>query len=245
MQIGLQNKNTLIKLLSLLDQCLVSDDEKLAEYSLGTLSQLYTYNKYYKNNYNSMIGNDVYRKNIIIGLFRSDDRSIMGKSFNVLAFYFSQKEYVAPLLFNRAAVPINKDGFEKLNYFRVLGAALNNENTTIRDFLISKVMSAKSGSDYNSITIEAVKSLSKLANPPESTIQPTLEMLEGQYFGDPILLEAIRNYGTLMKPYLRRLRVLKKHVDERILYGRDNKGKGSSTFSKKQYHRVLKELEEM
>ena len=248
MQGGVLDENTLMKILSLLDQCLVSDDKKLVKYSLHTLSQIYTYNKYYKNNYNNynlMIGNDIYRKNIIIGLFQSDDKSIMGKSFNVLAYYFSQKKYVAPLLFDRATTPINKDGFEKLNYFRVLGWALNNENVAIKDFFIRKVMSAKSESDYNSITIEAVKSLSKLSNPPENIIQPIFEMLEGRYFGNPILLEAIRNYGSLMKPYIERLRALKKHVDERILYSRDKKGKGSSTFKKNQFHNVLRELEKM
>ena len=52
-------------------------------------------------------------------------------------------------------------------------------------------------------------------------------------------------YGVLMKPYLERMRVLQKQVDKRILYGRDNKGKGSSTFKKRQFHHVLKEIETM
>lgn len=245
MQDGIHNKNTLMKVLSLLDQCLISDEKKIIEFSLVTFSHLYAYNKYYSNNYNLIVGNDIHRKNIIIDLFRSDDRSIMGKSFNILALFFSQKKYVAPLLFDRATNPIKKEGFEKLHYFRTLGAALNDENTAIRDFLISQVVLAKNSHNYNAITVETAHSLSTLSNPPEEIIPPILEMLEGRYFGDPLLLKAIKNYRALMKPYLERLRSLKERVDERILYGRDKKGKGSSTFSKKQFYNVFKELEKI
>lgn len=245
MQDGVPNEDILMKLLSLIDQCLISGDKDVVKFSLITLSQLYFYNKYKNNTFNDIVGNDIYRKNIIIDHMRSDNEYIRKKSFDILALYFIDKEYVAPLVFERATNPIKESGFEKLHYFRTLGAALNNENTAIREFLVGEVMRAKGTSNYNSITVEAVHSLSKLTNPPEEIVLPTIEMLEGRYFGGTLLLETIRNYGALMKPYIERMRVLQKQVDKRILHGRDNKGKGSSTFTKRQYHNVLKELEGM
>ena len=245
MKNGVFNKDTLMKVLSLTDQCLISDDKKLVKFSLKTLSSLYFFNERENNLFNDIVGNDIYRKNIIIGHLQSDNQYIRSKSFNILVFLFMDKKFVAPLVFNQAANPIKENGFEKLRYIRTLGAALNNENTQIRDFLVKEVMQAKKNTNYNATTVEAVHSLSRLTNPPEDIVLPTIEMLESRYFGDTLLLKSIKNYGALMKPYIERLRILQKQVDVRILYGRDNKGKGSSTFTKKQYHNVLKELEGM
>ena len=217
MQDGAFNEATVTKLLSIIDQCLISDDKNLVKFSLTLLSQLYFYNIHENNLFNFVMAKDVYRKYIIISHLKSDKEVIRRQSFNVLTFLFFDKEHVAPLVFNRAANPIKESGFEKLGYIRTLGRALNDKQTKIRDFLVNEVMRAKGGSKYNAITVEAVHALSKLSNPPKEIVLPTIVMLEGRYFGDPMLLESIKNYGILMKPYLTRLKKLEKDVNERIL----------------------------
>ena len=224
---------------------MVSDDKKVVGFSLKLLFELYFYNKNVKNSHNNIVGSNTHRKNIIVGHLQSNTQYIREKSFSILAMYFLDEEYVVSSLLNQAANPIKQTGFEKLNYIRVLGDALNDERIAIRDFLVNEVLIAKESSSFSAITVQAAHDLSKLSKPPNEVLLLTIEMLEGPYFGDTLLLKAISNYGVLMKPYLERMRVLQKQVDKRILYGRDNKGKGSSTFKKRQFHHVLKEIETM
>ena len=238
---GELNENALRSLLEVIDQALISTDTDVVKYALKLLYKLYPYIE----NIKYMVGNDQPRKDIIIERLYSENEVVRRKAFSVLSMYFFDKKYVIPSLLEVAANSAVADKFEKLHQIRTLGTKLNNEQTSIRDYLIEEVLTGKDSLDNRATTIESVYFLSRLKPPPEEIILPTIEMLEGPSFGDPLLLDAIDNFGISVKPYIERLKALQLEVDARILHGRDNQGKGSSTFTKSRYKDVLDKIERL
>lgn len=225
--------------LEITDNLLVIDDVYLNSFALKTLAQMHLRSS---EQLRTVIGNDVNRKLVIMGLLDSSNESLRKRAFSALALYFVDQQYVTSQLLDSVLKSSNEPGSDRLHKVRTLGFAVTEDRIEIKNFLIDEVINYKSNVYHKAAPLVSAFELSRLSPPPDNVLPIMVEMLEGDYFGDPMLLEAVENYGVSVKPYLSRLQSLELEVNRRILHGRDHQGKGSSTFSKNTYRKFLNRM---
>ena len=184
------------------------------------------------------------RNMVLVSLLKSEYELIRMTAFDLAAWSSSSDPRVLANLKDSFLHPQSGDRLEHLHYTRTLGNLMRVKGyDSLKNIFIEQLSAYGTYSGQVAKLVEIANQLSLLDQPPQQIIPYILGMLEGQYFGDPMLLDAVSNYSDKMVPYLPRLHQLELEVNNRILHGRDNKGIGSSTFSRARYRDVLDKLE--
>lgn len=187
-----------------------------------------------------IFNNDKVRKKIFVDMLSDEMLYIRLGAFRVLAENFTQQGDVVKQL----VIVAQNEKDERLRMMRNLALTFPVHPDLVSPVYIKEVKKGVGGELlYKATAVESAYILSGTANPPKEIIEPVITMLESTHFGSPLLLKVVDNFGAEMKPYVERLKQLHGVVNERILYGRDKKGKGSSTFKKSKFEKVLQRIE--
>jgi len=223
--------------LEILDQGLVDDDLSIRLSAIERFVK--SYYKYGADEPGELFNKDKVRKQIFINMLNSSESGIRDGAFRILAENYNQQEDVVEVLAKTAREEKDK----RLSMMRNLAHAMNSYPEIASQVYIDEVKMSGAALD-KATPVDSAYILSTSANPPAEILESVITMLEATHFGDPVLLSVVENYGPLVNPYIGRLKELQNKVNERILYSRDDHGKGSSTFSKEQYARVLQKIEQ-
>ena len=225
------------EILKLLDHGLADDDAVIRMISVNRfIESRYLYGEQEPA---ELFNQDEARKKLLVNLLADPEPGIRISALRVLAENYNQQRDVVEVL-------IQSLQFEKryrLEMIRNLGHALEKYPNEVRPVFIDEVKLA-GNSPSKATPVESAYILSLSRNPPVEILEPVIHMLETSHFGSPLLLETIENFGPYVRPYIDRLKALQEKVDARIKNGRDDKGNGSSTFTRARYEHVLKKIEQ-
>lgn len=228
----------LLDVLDELDRGLLDDDLKIRLLALERFIK--SYYMYGSKEPGRIFNKDTARKQIFINMLSDESLYIRLGAFRVLAENFNQQTDVVEQL----TIVVQNEKYERLTMMRHLAQAIHTHPDLVSRVYIAEVKKGVGGEGlYRATAVESAYILSTRANPPEEIIESIITMFESTHFGSTLLLKTIDNYGAEMKPYIGRLKQLQVEVNERILYGRDKKGKGSSTFKKSSFEKVLHKIE--
>ena len=235
-----QTAESLSLILEVIDMSLAENDYELNRYALETLLHI---NPRANEQLRKAVNSNLSRQIVVMSFLDSEIKGFRKISFMVLAMYYEDQKLIRNLLLDATLNSSDIPGFERLDKVRVLNSIVTDDRPEIVDFLVSEVMNYKSNIHNKASPSESAFTLSQLNSRPESVLPIIIEMLEGEYFGNPGLLQAIENYGISAKAYLPRLHLLQAEVNARIKHSADQQGRGNSTFSKASYQQMLERLE--
>ena len=224
------------EVLDVLDQGLVDEDVQVRRVAVGRFVK--SYYKYGSQESSKSFNQDDQRKQVFLSLLEDPDPYLRAGVVRVLAQSYAEQEEAA----RAVAAAIAEERVERLQMIRAMAAFMRTHPSIARGVLMEEVITGGGVTKDRATPVESAYILSETAAPPTEILEPVMRMLEGSHFGDPLLLRVLRNYGPLAKPYLERLKRLQVEVDRRIRFGRDDGGRGSSTFSREEYGRYLEEL---
>ena len=226
----------LVDVLELLDQGLVDADVKVRLYALNRfVKSFYVYGAVEPS---ASFNDDPVRQRLFVSMLTDEAPLIREGSFRVLAENYSRQKDVAEAL--AETVRIEKD--KRLNMIRSFANVMHAYPELASQVYIEEVRTGARGPG-KATPVDSAFILSTFGSPPIEILEPVIAMLENDYFGSPSLLTVIEKFGPMAKPYIGRLKELQVEVNDRIHNGRDDHGRGSSTFSKERYASILQKLE--
>lgn len=226
----------LVDVLEVLDRGLADTDTKV---------RLFALNRFVKSHYvygatepSTSFNDDLDRRDLLLSMLGDPVPHVREGSFRVLSENYSQQEDVVMALANT----VRNENDKRLNMLRSFASVMRSFPEIASRVYIDEVKLGAS-SPARATPVDSASILIASGTTPKEILEPVIVMLEKDYFGSPALLTVIEKFGPAAKPYLGRLKALQINVNDRIHNSRDDRGKGSSTFSKDRYADVVRSIE--
>jgi hypothetical protein len=233
-----------LTLLEFIDKVIAGQDQSARTAALEVLAALYSLIP--EERVRSLVAASEARKIIVLDLLESGYQPERVRSFQVLALHFIDQDRVAESMVDALSNDAFNTSFERLDKVRAL-TGRTDESNVIRRYLVEVVNDYRRylGGSSRAIPVESALILSYSEDPPAEIVGSIIEMLRvDELFGSPALLQALSNMGDLAIPFLPELKLLQEEVEERIVNGRNRQGSGDTSFSREQFERMLRDIED-